>query len=247
MRQTFHAAGKLLISGEYFVLDGALSLAIPTQMGQTLEVEDFQAGQIDWKSYTYEGGLWFEEVFAFEEDKILVQSTKNPEVAERLSQLFLSMAKQNPEWKNQILKKGAHVITKIQFPRLWGLGTSSTLIANLANWSTSNPYRLLGDSFGGSGYDIACAMSKGPILYQKINNEPQRVGIPLDLPFKQHLYFVYLGKKQNSREGINRYRERKNLIGQDKLKFISQLTLRMIQAKKLTSWNELVEKHEYIV
>ena len=212
MRQTFHAAGKLLISGEYFVLDGALSLAIPTQLGQTLEIEDFQPGQINWISHTHIGKLWFEATFLFEEDTVIVHSSTDKEVADRLRQLFLSMVQQNPKWENQILKKGAKAISKIQFPRLWGLGTSSTLIANLANWSACNPYRMLGDSFGGSGYDIACAMSKGPILYQKINHEPQRVDLPLDLPFKQHLYFIYLGKKQNSREGIKRYRERKKWI-----------------------------------
>ncbi len=34
----FHSNGKLLITGEYAVLDGALALAVPTQFGQSLEV-----------------------------------------------------------------------------------------------------------------------------------------------------------------------------------------------------------------
>ena len=34
----FHSNGKLLITGEYLVLDGALAMAVPTKYGQRLEV-----------------------------------------------------------------------------------------------------------------------------------------------------------------------------------------------------------------
>jgi mevalonate kinase len=37
--QTFYSHGKLLISSEYAVLDGAQALALPTKFGQTLKVE----------------------------------------------------------------------------------------------------------------------------------------------------------------------------------------------------------------
>ena len=40
--QKFHSHGKLLISGEYVVLDGATALALPTRFGQTLEVEEIE-------------------------------------------------------------------------------------------------------------------------------------------------------------------------------------------------------------
>ena len=36
----FRANGKLLLSGEYFVLDGALSLGLPTRLGQRMTVEE---------------------------------------------------------------------------------------------------------------------------------------------------------------------------------------------------------------
>ena len=46
--------------------------------------------------------------------------------------------------------------------RVWPIlnRTSSTLIANLAKWSNVDPYILLSETFGGSGYDIACASAK---------------------------------------------------------------------------------------
>ena len=37
--QSFYAHGKLLITSEYLVLDGAEALALPTVYGQSLEVE----------------------------------------------------------------------------------------------------------------------------------------------------------------------------------------------------------------
>jgi mevalonate kinase len=40
--QQFYAPGKLLITGEYAVLDGAWALALPTRLGQTLTVTPTQ-------------------------------------------------------------------------------------------------------------------------------------------------------------------------------------------------------------
>ena len=37
--QFFYGHGKLLLSGEYFVLDGAMALAIPTSVGQSMKVK----------------------------------------------------------------------------------------------------------------------------------------------------------------------------------------------------------------
>ena len=41
-KKTFYSNGKLLITGEYLVLDGARSLAIPTKFGQFLIVEEIE-------------------------------------------------------------------------------------------------------------------------------------------------------------------------------------------------------------
>jgi hypothetical protein len=46
------------------------------------------------------------------------------------------------------------------------LGTSSTLINNIAQWFGIDAYELLWKSFGGSGYDIASAQHNKPIVYQ---------------------------------------------------------------------------------
>ena len=48
--QSFYSHGKLLISAEYAVLDGALALALPTKFGQFLSVESTTKNTLFWKS-----------------------------------------------------------------------------------------------------------------------------------------------------------------------------------------------------
>jgi len=64
----------------------------------------------------------------------------------------------NPSFLNKDI--GYQISTHLEFERLWGLGTSSTLINNIAQWAHVNPFKLLNKSFGGSGYDIAAAEEK---------------------------------------------------------------------------------------
>ena len=68
--------------------------------------------------------------------------------------------------------KGYLIKTELTFPKKWGLGTSSTLINNIAQWLGIDPFELLKRSFGGSGYDIACAQNGSPISYQLVNDKP---------------------------------------------------------------------------
>jgi len=66
--QNFYSNGKLLLTGEYVVLDDALSLAVPTKFGQSLKVEPISENKILWKSLDKKGDVWFEDVFSY--DKI---------------------------------------------------------------------------------------------------------------------------------------------------------------------------------
>ena len=69
----------------------------------------------------------------------------------------------NPEFLQS--EQGFLVKTNLTFPRDWGLGTSSTLINNIAQWAKVDAFQLLWNSFSGSGYDIANAQYNTPILY----------------------------------------------------------------------------------
>jgi mevalonate kinase len=61
--KNYYSNGKLLLTGEYLVLEGAKSLALPTKFGQDLLVAVIQEPQIIWGSFTHTGACWFEAVF----------------------------------------------------------------------------------------------------------------------------------------------------------------------------------------
>ena len=241
--QHFFAHGKLLLSAEYFVLDGATALALPTIPGQSLEVQQSDIGEphLHWRSYDSDGSLWFEATYSLYE---LVEIDSNlPPVADQLQRILMAARLQNPAFLTT--KQRTEVVMQLGFPRAWGLGTSSTLIHTIAQWAAIDPFRLLFDTMGGSAYDIACAGAKGPILYQLQNGQPTFEHCAFHPSFKTQLYFVYLGNKQNSREGIRLYKgqlDRKRYMHE-----ITGITYEMLRADTLSNFQSLMRQHENLV
>ena len=231
----FHANGKLLLSAEYFILDGAVGLALPTKFGQTLTVESSSEKGIFWKSLDHENKVWFESQFS---ESLEIISSSDKDVAKTLQNILL---------KSQISNLNSQITTKLDFPQNWGLGSSSTLISLLSQWSGVDAYELLAKTFGGSGYDIACATANSAITYQLTTHDSRlTTAINFQPSFSNHLYFVHLGKKQNSREGIQHY---KNLTvdKSDYIEQISALTQKIIHANELDEFCYYLEVHENIV
>ena len=241
--KTFYSHGKLLLTGEYVVLDGALSLAIPTKYGQSLITESIEEPKLVWKSFDENKNVWFENEFEIRHNKDLVQINED-KISERLIQILNAAKKLNPEFLN--IKHGFKVETNLEFPNKWGLGTSSTLIYNIAQWANVDAFKLSEKTFGGSGYDIACAQHNTPISYQIKNKKSIVNAIGFDPSFKDHLYFVYLNKKQNSRDGIKHYHKNKKNT-QSAIEAISKITLEMIKAKALEHFQSLIVQHETII
>ena len=219
MIKTFYSNGKLLITAEYLVLDGATALALPTKFGQNLVVENGDNQQISWKSYDSDQSIWFDEIVTFNEiiNKTLIddQNIKNT-LIKILHEGFIK----NPKFINE--SEGYRVKTHLTFPRNWGLGTSSTLINNIAQWLDIDAFELLNNSFGGSGYDIACAQNDSAILYRLENGKPISYVVPFNPKFSENIYFVYLNKKQNSRTAIENYRKKE--ISESSILDINELT-----------------------
>ncbi|NJB83809.1 GYDIA family GHMP kinase [Wenyingzhuangia aestuarii] len=243
----YYSNGKLLISGEYLVLDGAVSLALPTKFGQDLQVINNTTNVICWTSYNVAKECWFTAIFDLGSFHIIETNSTEVDalkVAGTL-QAILQMARTlNPEFL--LGAKGLTVSTHLTFPNEWGLGTSSTLINSIATWASVNPFELLEKSFGGSGYDIACAKHPSPITYQRNGIHPNIVALTFDPSFKEELFFVYLNEKQDSKEGIKMYRS----LTDDKssyIKEINQLTKDLILAKELKEFESLLVKHETIL
>lgn len=234
----FHASGKLLLTGEYAVLDGAIALALPTKAGQSL---NFETGQdiLHWQSFDADGHVWFEATLNPADDNPLL-SCNDPIAGAMLAQILQVCQEHQPSF----LPYGK-VTTYLEFPRLWGLGSSATLIHMIAAWARLDPYILLAKTFGGSGYDIACAGAHGPILFQRNHEQANFLHIPFRPDFIHQLYFVYLGKKQNSREGIQRFRERHYPAGF--IDDISALSIACAGASSIDDFNLALREHESII
>lgn len=242
----FHSHGKLLISGEYVVLDGATALALPTKPGQSLEVNEIEEPAIRWKSLDKDGKTWFEDSFKVSELKSLGPSkAPKEEVSKMLFLILLSAARKNPELLSS--GKGFEVTSKTGFPQDWGLGTSSTLVANIAKWFEVDAFELLEATFRGSGYDVAVAMYGTAITYERQGSENSILKTSFDPPFKDKLFFVHLNQKQNSRESIKLYRQQDKKALTTAIEKISALTHRMITCTDITEFNLLLEVHENII
>lgn len=242
MTKKYYSNGKLLLTGEYGVLDGALSLAVPTKFGQSLIVSKNNSSTTHWQSFNENNEVWFESTFDIEKQSI-INCTDNA-IAETLIKIIKEAKKLNPNFI--ALNTGYIIKTELDFARNWGLGTSSTLINNIAQWANIDPYTLLWNSFSGSGYDIACAKYNSPILYQVIDKKPVVNTIAFNPPFKENIFFVHLNKKQNSRDGIAAYRKAEF----DKGNFIESLTAitqELCVCIDLEQFKKLVLKHEAIV
>jgi len=251
--QQFYSSGKLLLTGEYVVLDGAKALAVPTKFGQNLLVEEIEASKITWISLDEQGNTWFKTDFKLENNTISLQDQEDSEISNRLLEIFRAAKALNPEFLKD--KKGFKITTTLEFPKNWGLGTSSTLINNIATWANLDAYQLLEKTFGGSGYDIACAQNASAITYQlhnnalskqAINNKRTVKQVSFNPVFKAHLYFVHLNKKQNSREGISHYKKNTNNLDST-IAEINKITENIIACSSIEAFNLLIEKHEQII
>ena len=239
MTKEFHSNGKLLISGEYVILDGALSLAVPTKYGQTLKVSEHSKKQLIWKSFDERNDLWFEGLFDMEFNELRV--TSDTETSKTLIKILKAAKDMNPDFLKDV--KGCTVETQLEFARDWGLGSSSTLINNIAQWAQVDAFQLLWNSFQGSGYDIACAQNDTPITYQLLNQKPTVHQVAFDPPFKDQLYFVHLNQKMNSRDAIQKYKKRQT-SNKAVLATISEISRHMIQCAELTQFEKLMGQHE---
>lgn len=241
--ETFYSNGKLLLTGEYVVLDGALSLALPTKLGQSLIVTEIDVPKIIWESYDEKGTIWFEDTFLLKDIKSERQNHPN-EISRRIIQILEAVKQLNPEFLST--GNGYKITTKLEFPKNWGLGTSSTLINNIAEWTNVDAFELLANTFGGSGYDIACAQNNSAITFQKSEQKNLIQPVQFSPLFKNSLYFVYLNKKQNSREGIAHYNSNKSDISVE-ISSVNEITQKMIVCSNLHEFQELMEVHEQII
>jgi mevalonate kinase len=241
MKKTFYSNGKLLITGEYLVLDGAKAFALPTKFGQNLIIEQGVESLIEWKSYDSDGTIWFEDRIPFESIIRNERFDDAKNIKNTLIEILHEAYLMNSDFITT--SKGYTITTELTFPKLWGLGTSSTLINNIAQWLGINAFELLKNSFGGSGYDIACAQNGSPIIYQIVNEKPLVDFVDFNPDFKDKIFFVYLNKKQSSKASIAAYYGKEGTV-EKRIPILNAITERVINATTINEFAIAIQNHE---
>lgn len=238
----FHSNGKLLISGEYLVLDGALAMAVPTKYGQRLDVSlhDSFSG-IRWEAYVLNKG-WLHVSFGSRLFNII--HTNDQKLALHLKNILKKAFELgNITVDNQ---KGILIRTNLDFDRNWGLGSSSTLLSNIGYWLDVDPYSLSKETSNGSGFDVATARSDSPIFYQLVDGKPKVSTIDFQPDFKDQLYFVHLNSKKNSEESVIDYKSKIKANSND-VREVSKLSRIIAEAKNLLDFEKALLEHENIL
>lgn len=261
MNQQFRSNGKFLLTGEYLVLKGATALALPLKLGQSLDVvtSDKDENRIYWNAYkkstdngqqttdtVHNPQPWFSVVLDKTDFSII--ETDDNEKAERLSNILSKVRSLNDDVFNDT--HDYIFSTLLDFDPQWGLGSSSTLINNISEWANIDPYLLLDSTFKGSGYDIACAKEQSPIFYQIDSQQStdSRQIRPADFnpEFKDNLYFVYQGHKQNSANEVKAFLNKENNF-ENEIKSISEISEIMPDLKTLRDFCYFIKVHEEIM
>ena len=234
-----HSNGKLLITGEYLVLDGAISLALPCNYGQSLSFKSHNKNILNWISLDVNKEIWFEA--SFEASSFKVQKTSDNNIVKWVQKIL----KASSELSTSKKKLKGTIINELEFPSNWGLGSSSTLLNNISNLYEIDPYDLHFSTTNGSGYDIACASSNSSLTYQIINNKPIVNPMDWNPNYKNEIIFIYLNKKQKSNLEIKRYNKLKK--NPDLVNEISNITKKIIRSKNITEFEKFIDQHELII
>lgn len=240
MNQLYRANGKLLISGEYLVLKGALALAVPLVKGQTMQVEQQDLNGLRWQALIPQG-KWFEATF---NQNLQILTTTNNEHAQRLQNILQAVLQLNGN-ASKILN-GKSVTTSLEFNPQWGWGSSSTLISLLSQWLNVDAWHLNALTFGGSGYDLACAVSSQPLMYQITNQTHQTQPVDFNPPFMHNIGVVWLNRKQSSAQQVKAFLG-KTFNDTGAINEISEIGKAMISCDNQNEFNQLINRHESII
>lgn len=242
MSNQFYSHGKLLITGEYFVLEGAAAFALPLKLGQSMVISEHNDSrqELIWET-NVKSIPTFRAIFDIK--SLEIKASNETSIAQNVQKLLLWVKRNSSALSKN--RPSLKITTNLEFPFEWGLGSSSSLISNLAYWSNTNPYTLLFETSEGSGYDIACARSGGPIIYQ-LNENPNSIGVEFSPHFLKNIFFIYLGQKQSSLSSVQQFRKTIKKHKEEALE-ITKISNSIIHSKTLNEFEEYITLHESIV
>ena len=235
--------GKLMLTGEYLVLNGAWSLSLPTIKGQSLTVEESAgSGTVNWKAFNFLGEVWFEGEFKLNNE--ILKAESEIKESQQLLQILQAAHQINPAFLSQNMDY--RVSTHLDFPNDWGLGSSSTLLCNIAKWAEVDAMRLFDASMQGSGYDVAVGMLETATLFTREFGLPTWKTCTYHPDFANELFFVHQGKKQNSATSVKSFKELPKPDGST-IQKISEITESIFNANSLSEFETLLSNHEQIM
>jgi len=239
--KSFESRAKLMISGEYLVLKGALSLSIPLRFGQKLTVKENDGTySVKWKSMI-NNDFWFNTTLLLPDFRI--SETNHPELSDTIRRILAAAKSLNSKFLE--LKYEYQADSVMDFNPIWGLGSSSSLISNIAYWADCDPFKLNCQIFNGSGYDIACARSSTPVIYALKSGQPVYRKAHFQPLFHQQLYFLYLNQKQNTKASIQKL-DMSNFHSKD-INDISNLTIEMENTTDIKAFQFQIDHHEELI
>jgi mevalonate kinase len=243
MVSQYYANGKILLSGEYLVLNGARALVLPLKLGQHMQVSSFESvfPMIRWQADSL-NETWFSADIDIKEWNI-ISSTDN-EVALKICEVLRIAGSMNHSLYSPDMSY--EITTGTDFRMEWGLGSSSALVANVANWASIDPFELLFRTMGGSGADVAAAISKGPVLYRLNQGKPYYCLVRFKPGFYEKIWLVYLGNKQNTIRSVSEYKMAA-IVTPKTIESIDDITLKMIESDNIESFMRLMHEHEKIL
>lgn len=240
--QRFSSNGKLMLTGEYLVLKGAVSLALPLLKGQELQViYSPKRPYLSWRTYVT-GNYWFEANYSLPD--LAIANTNDFPIAQNIRDILIQARSLNSDFLNPDFRIEA--LSRINFDINWGLGSSSSLIVNIASWANIDPFQLHFRVSQGSGYDIAAAISDHPVLYQVNKNEPRIKEVDFNPPFHEKIYFAYLGKKRNSAEAVANFNKLDINLDRE-VEQISEISRHIVTSKNQVDFVNLLKKHDRII
>jgi mevalonate kinase len=233
----YFSPGKLLITGEYLVLHGAMALAVPTRFGQNLHLEKLDSDIISWELKNHLGQI----TYSSEWNRALVCIHSNlPEWDIQVKRILEYLIGQGIE------VEGFKFNFQLDYPQEWGLGSSATLIANLAKAASIDPMPFFRATQTGSGYDVAVAFECKSLIYKLESGDPIWEPVIYSPSFSKQMHFVFRGQKQKSDLEVKRYLKREK-ASREVLKAINRLTQQIKDCSELGEMIKLIRLHEELV
>lgn len=208
-----------------------------------MTVKATRSTDLEWISVDKDGKEWFKSSISLFD--FSATDTSDKDLSEKLKKIFKGAVRINGEFLDKW--NAFKIETKLEFPRNWGLGSSSTLIHLIAQWADINPLELYYKIENGSGYDVAAAGASGPIIFWSNDEEVSYTPIEFKPKFVDKLIFVHLNKKADSNEAVLKYQTLGKSIKKDFVQKISEITDAVEEVTNLDVFTSLLKQHENIV